>query len=144
MVNLVKIIESTMETDLKQMKFLKRQLRSNPSDVNKLRQSTMYPDMMIAPIHAAVVAENIEILQYILAMKDVDDNKLAFDTRINTEVGIIWIAIILKKPKNPDILKLLLEHIRDPWVEVLEYSYLDIALALLSYTSCRKRSIGSS
>ena len=88
MVNLVKIIESTMETDLKQMKFLKRQLRSNPSDINKLRQSTMYPDMMIAPIHAAVVAENLEILQYILAMKDVDDNKRAFDTRIKKELEL--------------------------------------------------------
>ena len=128
MVNLVKVIESTMETDLKQMKFLKRLLKTNPSDINKLRQSTLNPDMMIAPIHAAVLAENVEILQYILAMKDVDGNKPAFATRINEEVGIIWIAIILKNPKNPDILNLLLEHIRHPWIEVVEYSDLDIAL----------------
>ena len=50
MVNLVKAVESTIKTDEKQMKFLKRQLRSNSSEINKLRQSTMFPERMIAPI----------------------------------------------------------------------------------------------
>jgi len=122
MVNLVKIIESTTEKDQKQMKFLKRQLRTNFSEINKLRQSTMFPERMIAPIHAAVQSENIEILQLLLAMKDVYvDNAALVKTCLNRsmKVGVIWIALY-ENPENLDILKLLLEHVQRPWITLDE------------------------
>ena len=126
MVNLVKAIESTNKTDEKQMKFLKRQLRTNPSDINKLRQSTGDPEMMIAPIHPVIAeTENIEILQHILAMKDVDVNKRALFRK--TEVSIVFMAF-LRKNMFQDLLELLLEHVQHPMIEVVKHSDLDIPL----------------
>jgi len=130
MVNLVKTIESTIKTDQKQMKFLKRQLRTNPSEINKLRQSTLFPERMIAPIHAAVQSDNIEILEHILAMKDVYvDNAALVRTCLNrtVQVGVIWIAL-QENPKNLDILKLLLEHLQRPWIVMVQYPELDMML----------------
>jgi len=130
MVNIVKTIESTIKTDLRQMKFLKRQLKTNPSEINKLRQSTLVPERMIAPIHAAVQTENIEILQHILAMKDVYHGKLAIVRTClnrNLEVGVIWLAVY-ENPKNLDILKLLLEHIQRPLVVMIEFPELGMLL----------------
>jgi len=130
MVNLVKTIESTIKTDQKQMKFLKRQLRTNPSEINKLRQSTLFPERMIAPIHAAVQSDNIEILEHILAMKDVYvDNAALVRTCLNrtVQVGVVWIAL-QENPKNLDILKLLLEHLQRPWIVMVQYPELDMML----------------
>jgi len=125
MVNIVKTIETTIKTDHRQMKFLKRQLKTNPSEIYKLRQSTLVPERMIAPIHAAVLAENIEILQHILAMKDVCYDQVALiGTR---EVGVIWIAVH-KNPKNLDILKLLLDHVQRPWIDMREFPELGMLL----------------
>ena len=78
MVNLVKAIESSsLESDAVKMKSLKKQLRSKDSDINKLRQSTMRPDRMIAPIHAAVGSGSVEILQLVLDTSNVDLGSLA-------------------------------------------------------------------
>ena len=51
MVNLVRAIMSTDKSDEKQMKWLKKQLRSNERDINKQRAN-------MAPIHAAVFTDN--------------------------------------------------------------------------------------
>jgi len=125
MVNIVKTIETTIKTDHRQMKFLKRQLKTNPSEIYKLRQSTLLPEGMIAPIHAAVLTENIEILQHILAMKDVYYDQVAL---VRTRgVGVISIAVH-KNPKNLDILKLLLDHVQRPWIDMIECPELGMLL----------------
>jgi len=125
MVNIVKTIETTIKTDHRQMKFLKRQLKTNFSEMYKLRQSTLVPERMIAPIHAAVLTENIEILQHILAMKDVYYDQVAL---VRTRgVGVISIAVH-KNPKNLDILKLLLDHVQRPWIDMREFPELGMLL----------------
>jgi len=123
MVNIVKTIETTIKTDHRQMKFLKRQLKTNPSEIYKLRQSTLVPERMIAPIHAAVLTENIEILQHILAMNPYE--QVALDRTCG--VGVIWIAVH-KNPKNLDILTLLLDHVQRPWIGMIERPELGMML----------------
>jgi len=149
MVNLVKTIESTNKSDQKQMKFLKKQLRSNLPDINKLRQSTVSFDMMIAPIHAAVMTENIEILQQILAMKEVHvDATGTVRTSKILKFGVIDAAFYNGPPFNLDIIKLLLKHVQMPHIgmimdhsigvplpfcliEAVKGDYLDIVVILL-------------
>jgi len=116
MVNLVKTIESTDQSNPKQMKFLKRQLRSNLPEINKLRQSTQDENMRIAPIHAAAMTENIEILKQILETKDVNVDAAAI-VRTPLQIkkfGVIDAACFNSPLFNLDIIKLLLEHVQRP------------------------------
>ena len=118
MVNLVKAIESSsLESDAVKMKSLKKQLRSKDSDINKLRQSTMRPDRMIAPIHAAVGSGSVEILQLVLDTSNVDLGSLAvFGERRGGEkvakFGVLDVALVTTPP-SIEIVALLLEHVEE-------------------------------
>ena len=87
---------------------------------------------MFAPIHAAITAENLEILQQILAMKEVNVDATAL-MHINKErnlnktlsVGVIFAAALVK---NLDILKLLLEHVQEPTICLVDHPDLGIPL----------------
>jgi len=132
MVNLVNTIESfsfSLESDaaleLKQilMKSLKKQLKN--SDINKLKQSTLNPELVYAPIHAAIWVNSVEILQLIL-----DTNRVDFSTAVrvvsrgkNIDVGVLDLAVSMIPP-NIEIVTLLLEHIAE-----------DISLGVVKVTS---------
>ena len=78
MVNLVRAIMSTDKSDEKQMKWLKKQLRSNERDINKQRAN-------MAPIHAAVFTDNTEIVKIIVKTKGVNEYWL-----IIFKLNVIW------------------------------------------------------
>jgi len=121
MVNLVKALESWRagKSDQKLMKSLKKQLNTQKADINKLRQSTIKPYWMLAPIHAAIVTNNIEALQQILETKGVDVDCAATLRRDGHPVmkyGVIDMVTLSWNGEKPNIevVKLLLANIRKP------------------------------
>jgi len=139
MVNIVKFIESSrgVETDEKFMKSLKRQLKISKSEINKLKQSTVLCGLMMTPIHAAVLSQNLDILELILDTKEVDLGALAINKSEKTVVkyGALDLAICLSEKPNIGTIKLLLEKIENPVLLMLKSSratgYLPIASCLL-------------
>jgi len=131
MVNLVKAIMSTEKSDIKQMKWLKKQLRNNECDINKQRAN-------MAPIHAAVITDNTEIVKLIVKTKGVDVDaacKKEVDGEMHTH-GVLDVAVKQPHP-SIEILKILLEVVRNPVscdgcgvpaciVEALDCEYYDI------------------
>jgi len=108
MVNLVKAILSTKKSDQKQMKWLKKQLRCNDGDINKVRAN-------MAPIHAAIKTENTEIVQQIVKTKGVDVDAVWKKER-NGEwrtYGVLDVALFQLHP-SIEIIKILVEYVRNP------------------------------
>ena len=118
MVNLVKAIESLIDVkiDQKILKSLKKQLKINSLHINKLRQSTLIPSQMLAPIHAAILYGNFQILQLILATEGVDINTKAVVKSRNTvmKLGVIDVAVCLVENINLEVVKFLLERHQSP------------------------------
>jgi len=105
MVNLVKAILSTEKSDQKQMKWLRKQLRTNEGDINKVRANNM------APIHAAIITENIEIVQQIVKTKGVDVD--AVWKKEDAYYGVLDVALFQPHP-SIEIIKILVEYVRNP------------------------------
>jgi len=126
MVNIVKFIESSrgVETDEKFMKSLRRQLKISKAEINKLKQSTVLNGLMMTPIHAAVLSENLDILELILDTKDVDVGALSINKSEKTVVkyGALDLAICLLEKPNIGTVKLLLEKIEHPVLLMLKSS----------------------
>ena len=81
MVNLVKTIETFSQnlSDVKIMKTLKKQLKASGPEKNKLKQSSLYCRIMLAPIHAAILSESPEVVKLILGSKNIElDNVCSF------------------------------------------------------------------
>ena len=121
MVNLVKALESWSagKSDQKRMKSLKKQINTQKADINKLRQSTIKPYWMLAPVHAAIVTNNIEALQLILETKGVDADcaaTLRRDGHPAMKYGVIDMVTLSWNGDKPniEIVKLLLNNIRKP------------------------------
>jgi len=150
--NHVKAIESlsmksvVTKSNEKQMKSLKKQLRSQYSDINKLRQSTILPEAMFAPIHAAaaVFVDSVEILQHLLDTNHVDLGSLARrrGREKNVEYGVLDFAVralvckCCETSPNMEIVALLLEHVGDitlVMVEVNDFGPLPICLITVIY-----------
>ena len=76
MVNIVKTIESLAANpgDHQLMKTLKKQLKGSGNEKNKLRQSSVDPDWMLAPIHAAAKSDSVEVFKVVLGTKGVTDS----------------------------------------------------------------------
>jgi len=122
---------STEKSDIKQMKWLKKQLRNNECDINKQRAN-------MAPIHAAVITDNTEIVKLIVKTKGVDVDaacKKEVDGEMHTH-GVLDVAVKQPHP-SIEILKILLEVVRNPVscdgcgvpaciVEALDCEYYDI------------------
>ena len=167
--NLVRAIESyslesdATESNKKQMKSLKKQLRSQDSNINKLKQSTMMSETMFAPIHAAVWVDSVEILQLLLDTNKVDLGSLAIvgerGREETLEYGVLDLAILKPSP-NIEIVALLLEHVEDlAWIMsedpdigpipfclalAVRFEYLDILDLLLSKANLVKMKTFSS
>jgi len=126
MVNIVKFIESSrgVETDEKFMKSLRRQMKMSKAEINKLKQSTILNGLMITPIHAAVLSENLDILELILDTKDVDVGALAINKseKAVMKYGALDLAICLLEKPNIGTVKLLLEKIENPVMLMLKSS----------------------
>jgi len=131
MVNLVKAILSTDKSDQKQMKWLKKQLRNNKGDINKVRG-------MMTPIHAAVIKDNLDVLQQIVNTKGVEVDaacKYEVDGTLNT-YGVLDIAV-MQEPPSIEIIKILVGLVKNPVISVefgvpdcvvlaVRHEYLDI------------------
>jgi len=113
-VNLVKSIESLVDVtvDQKKLRSLKRQLKTNSSDINRLRQSTINPAQMLAPIHAAILYGNFEIVRLVLDTEGVDlDIKARIKSRSNVmNLGIIDVAVCFVETIDIEVVKYLLER----------------------------------
>jgi len=108
MVNLVKAIMSTEKSDRKQMNWLKKQLKTNECDINKQRAN-------LAPIHAAVIADNTKIVELIVKMKGVDVDaacKIEVNGKLLTR-GVLDVAVKQPHP-SIEIIKILLEFVKNP------------------------------
>jgi len=120
MVNLVKAIESVEQSDPMQMNLLKKQLRVNKSEINKLRKSKTLPMHLMAPIHASVVTHNTEILRLILNTSGVDvDLVCTWGESIyrgpSVSSSVLDLAFMMKPQPPFEIFKLLIEHVRTPF-----------------------------
>ena len=142
MVNIVKFIESSreVETDEKFMRSLRRQLKTSKSDINKLKQSTVLCNLMMTPIHAAVLSENLDILEMLLETKDVDVGALAIFKTEKTEVkyGALDLAICLLEKPNIGTVELLLNKIDSPVLTMLKPTR---GTGFLPLASCLRESI---
>ena len=129
--NHVKAIESfsmksaAKKSNDKQMKSLKKQLRSQDSDINKLRQSIILPETMFAPIHAAVLVDSVEILQHLLDTNHVDLGSLAIcggrGRNKTFKYGVLDFALLFcETSPNIEIVALLLEHVEDITLVMME------------------------
>jgi len=74
MVNLVKTVELLVENsnNEKLMKTLKKQLRTNGKDINKLKKSSLFCNTMLAPIHAALFTNSPRVFKLVFDSKDIE------------------------------------------------------------------------
>jgi len=135
-VNLVKTIEYSplksspqYDEEMKTfMKVLRKQLKSNRADVNKLRQSTRDSTAMMTPLHAAIMTQNEQIIQEVLETKGVDVDSMAswkIPNMMNEKYGVFDLTLMgafqlteniteVEQSHILKILKLLFEHSRTP------------------------------
>jgi len=110
MVNIVKTIENLAANpgDYQLMKTLKKQLKGSGNEKNKLRQSSVDPDWMIAPIHAAAKSDSVEVFKLVLGTKGVTDS-VSIMTTCEGEKYFSALDCAIVETQNLGIIKLILE-----------------------------------
>ena len=93
MVNIVKTIESLAANpgDYQLMKTLKKQLKASENEKNKLKQSSVDPNWMLAPIHAAAKSGSIEVFKLVLGTRGIDTKSVS---QINTCQGPNFYSVL--------------------------------------------------
>jgi len=122
------------------MKWLKKQLRNNKGDINKVRG-------MMTPIHAAIITDNIDVLQLIVNTQGVEVDaacKYEVDGTLNT-YGVLDMAV-MQQPPSIEVIKILVGLVKNPVLSVefgvpsciaiaVRHEYLDI-LDILRGKAC--------
>jgi len=93
------------------MKNLKKQLKTNGLELNKLKQSSLNDNWMLAPIHAAVKSNSIEIFKLVSETKGLDPNSVSVikDESGILNCGVLECAILEEGWSNVEIVKLILD-----------------------------------
>jgi len=110
MVNLVKTVELLVENsnNEKLMKTLKKQLRTNGKDINKLKKSSLFCNTMLAPIHAALFTNSPRVFKLVFDSKDIEVDSIC--TFKGDKYNTFDLAVTVNK--NIEICKLINEKIR--------------------------------
>jgi len=110
MVNLVKTVELLVENsnNEKLMKTLKKQLRTNGKDINKLKKSSLFCNTMLAPIHAALFTNSPRVFKLVFDSKDIEVDSIC--TFKGDKYNTFDLAVTVNK--NNEICKLVSEKIK--------------------------------
>jgi len=124
MVNLVKTVELLVENsnNEKLMKTLKKQLRTNGKDINKLKKSSLFCNTMLAPIHAALFTNSPRVFKLVFDSKDIEVDSIC--TFKGDKYNTFDLAIT--KNKNIEICELVFEKVKESAAEDYKKKYKEI------------------